>query len=597
MSSVNLHGRYIPIPTQFQVYQSYTVDPQWQITFTIIWTSILVFTTLLSLPYAFRAVGTGRWWQAWSITESDTPSRSSVVEEHVEPAPIPETNFFSRSLNAGYAVWQSAALFTPPLPSLRVWKYQVADCCRRAYFSLSFSQIFIVLAYTGIVIACIVKGVDLTSNSNRAGFVGLATLPVILTLSLKSPLPVPVFLPTLSYEHYNFLHRWAGRVLFLAVTIHGSLWINQFIYYKEYDELSADKTIRGLLAYGLLGGIVITSLKPVRRLCYQVFWIAHISLFVGFFAAICYHTPYAIPWVTACAGIYAYDLVVRMIRFRIKDAILVPVDNTLTMVHIPDCNSGWLPTQHVNLRILRGTGLFESHPFTITNAPSSSSRGITLYAKVAGDWTRRVHNMAREVVQDVLVNHPGKRVLCMLDGPYGGLKLDLGAVESVLLVGGGSGITFVLGSIEEALSARKAGGRTRNVDVAWVVRDLSTIHALAPTLSHLRKRAEIIGLRIQYQLYLTDPPSPLPPILDSLRDCSTISPYRPEVAQLVRAALPLPNAKDVEAASEKHGGGLAVVACGPEGLVMEGKNAVAGLGIGERVACGGVHFHAETYAL
>ena len=83
-----------------------------------------------------------------------------------------------------------------------------------------------------------------------------------------------MFLPTLSYEHYNFLHRWAGRVLFMAVSIHGGMWINQFIKTDQYDQLTAAKSKRGILAYGLLGGIVITSLKPVRRLFYQLFWVA-----------------------------------------------------------------------------------------------------------------------------------------------------------------------------------------------------------------------------------------------------------------------------------------------------------------------------------
>jgi ferric-chelate reductase len=40
-----------------------------------------------------------------------------------------------------------------------------------------------------------------------------------------------------------------------------------------------------------------------------------------------------------------------------------------------------------------------------------------------------------------------------------------------------------------------------------------------------------------------------------------------------------------------------VVACGPEGIVMEAKNAVAGLGVVERVNCGGVGFHGECYNL
>lgn len=177
---------------------------------------------------------------------------------------------------------------------------------------------------------------------------------------------------------------------------------------------------------------------------------------------------------------------------------------TIPQIYIPDCDAGWLPTQHVLLRVLSGSGIFESHPFTITNAPSTpfsaSPRGIILYAKVAGDWTKKLHDLARDIksleVGDDLeekesflaannkarlsgggegmegMDHPGKRVQVMIDGPYGGLKMDLGQYESVLLVGGGSGITFILGSIEEALRVREKGKGPAKVDVAWIVKDL-----------------------------------------------------------------------------------------------------------------------------
>ena len=232
------------------------------------------------------------------------------------------------------------------------------------------------------------------------------------------------------------------------------------------------------------------------------------SLFVGFFAAVSYHTPYSTPWIYVCVAIYAYDFLVRMVRYRIKDAVLVPLDDTLTMIQIADCDAGFSPTQHVFLRVLKGSGAFESHPFTITNAPSSSSagRGITLYAKVSGDWTRKIHHLAKDEVAETddperialmateldekhaqlskwfqwsptesksgtrpSRDHPGRKVLVTLDGPYGGLKLDVGAYQSALLVAGGSGVTFLLGSIEECL--RVSGPRT--VEAVWVVRDLS----------------------------------------------------------------------------------------------------------------------------
>lgn len=54
--------------------------------------------------------------------------------------------------------------------------------------------------------------------------------------------------------------------------------------------------------------------------------------YVSFFVIICYHTLYAVPWIFPPLAFYGFDLFVRMIRFRIKGAILVPADNQMTLV-------------------------------------------------------------------------------------------------------------------------------------------------------------------------------------------------------------------------------------------------------------------------
>jgi ferric-chelate reductase len=148
---------------------------------------------------------------------------------------------------------------------------------------------------------------------------------------------------------------------------------------------------------------------------------------------------------------------------------------------------------------------------------------------------------------------------------------------------------------------------------------LATLQTISPTLSFLYASAANVGLEIVYDLYLSEPPTPLPKVPSKLPLSTSLSPYRPEVAQLVRQALRsitlrADNASEsgesgqshsnqsvetgsVSAASGGIRGGLAVIACGPEGIVTEAGNAVASLGIGERANCGGVAFHGECYAL
>lgn len=43
--------------------------------------------------------------------------------------------------------------------------------------------------------------------------------------------------------------------------------------------------------------------------------IGSITFFVGFFAAVCYHTNYAFPWVYPCIALYAYEWVRNVVVF------------------------------------------------------------------------------------------------------------------------------------------------------------------------------------------------------------------------------------------------------------------------------------------
>ena len=54
--------------------------------------------------------------------------------------------------------------------------------------------------------------------------------------------------------------------------------------------------------------------------------------FIAFFVTICYYTIYAPPWIFPPLALYGLDILMRMFRLRIKDAILVPVHKQMTLI-------------------------------------------------------------------------------------------------------------------------------------------------------------------------------------------------------------------------------------------------------------------------
>ena len=139
--------------------------------------------------------------------------------------------------------------------------------------------------------------------------------------------------------------------------------------------------------------------------------------------------------------------------------------------------------------------MFESHPLTILNAPSPlsnvSSRTLTLGSRAIGDWSRALHAYAqreKDLILSALETEKlrgdqsiGVPVQVMIDGPYGGCSIDLGEYESVLLLSGGSGVTFTLGMLDDIVGrvvklGRKGGERTKRIEFAWCIRSFGGYH-------------------------------------------------------------------------------------------------------------------------
>jgi ferric-chelate reductase len=75
------------------------------------------------------------------------------------------------------------------------------------------------------------------------------------------------------------VHKIAGRGLFIAVAVHGSLWIRDRLIYHE-TILGAAKTATGVAGFAMLCVIILTTLRPFRERFYQSFFIIQYVIFL-----------------------------------------------------------------------------------------------------------------------------------------------------------------------------------------------------------------------------------------------------------------------------------------------------------------------------
>ncbi|KAH0834213.1 iron reductase [Lanmaoa asiatica] len=603
------------IPTSLQVYNSYVEDPIWQGKFTAIWCSCLGAVLVVSFPSLVHALRRGRALTGFfGVSEGSGKRGYSAVTSEEKPPSSPSQSSRCPSRSRKMAAYWDAWV------SVRQWSVP--------YLELNAGQIFVLVAYLTITLVCIIRDAPLVSNPNRAGFLAFSQFPIVFLFATKNSLLSFLLGPGHGYEKLNFLHRMAGRVMFLAAAIHGSLWIRNHIQYG-LPILGPQKETSGVASFAVLGCIVLFSVRPIRRWFYQGFFVIHVLTFIAFFVCVCYHSVYAPPWIFPPLALYGADVFLRLLRYRFKDAAVTAPDKFMTFVRVHDCDEGWIAGQHVCLRVFFSGRLLESHPLSILSAPPAysclSNPGLLLGARVNGDWTSALNTFVREEQE--------RLIRVMIDGPYGGSSVDLGQYETVLLVSGGSGITFTLGLLDDIVGRciklrRRGGERTRRIEFAWCIRSFGehpssspayryilltktgNIPWFAPMLTDIANTAVDSSIDLHISIFVTclcDPEAvPLIPNCD-------VTLTRPSIYALLqdltgpRSAPSSSTGSVEEDGKQRHGlerietsvhaRGVAVCASGPVSLTTEAQNAVARLGVMRGIELGGVAIHVEQFTL
>lgn len=104
------------------------------------------------------------------------------------------------------------------------------------------------------------------------GFLALAQFPVVFLFATKNSVLSLLLGPGNGYEKLNYIHRWSGRGMFIGAAVHGALWIRNHLVY-DIAILGSQKETSGVAAFGVLCALVLSSLRPIRRYFYQVFFI------------------------------------------------------------------------------------------------------------------------------------------------------------------------------------------------------------------------------------------------------------------------------------------------------------------------------------
>ncbi|POR34242.1 Ferric/cupric reductase transmembrane component 2 [Tolypocladium paradoxum] len=421
----------------------------------------------------------------------------------------------------------------------------------------------------------------------RSGTLAVVNMvPLIIMAGRNNPL---ISLLKISFDTYNLLHRWMGRIVVVEVIIHTVAWAIPAVADKGWAGAFGRVVKSPFIGSGFFGTAAMTlllllSLSPVRHAFYETFLNVHIILAVVAFGCTWIHCAAGhlpqLSWIMAVVVLWIADRAARVLRLAsinwsnrgITDALCeaMPGDVTRVTLHLPryvDIKPG----THAYLRFWRIMP-WESHPFSIawvehytSNALPQSEKeplnaidrktACTAVSFIIGAQTGLTRRLYGRACQSSL----GVRLRAAMEGPYAGHH-NLDSYGHVVLFAGATGITHQISHIRTLLEGYNEGTvATRRLTLVWIVRSYESLEWVRPFMDAILRipnRKDILRI----QVFVTRPLNPR----DIVSASSTVKmfPGRPNI--------PLLLVKEVQ----DQIGAMVVSVCGPGGLADDVRGAV-----------------------
>lgn len=418
-------------------------------------------------------------------------------------------------------------------------------------------------------------------------------IPLFILAGRNNPL-IPML--HISFDTYNLIHRWMGRICIIEAIVHTFAWL-----YVQVNDGGMESVTRKLLhdnfcASGMVGTvafsiILLQSLSPVRHAFYETFLNAHIILAIIVLACTWVHCATSahpgglpqLPWMMAIMVLWLADRFARAIRLAYcnvskrgyTEAVVEPMPGdavrvTMKLPRYVDVRPG----THAYLRFA-GVNPWENHPFSVAwvdHVPADDAlpmqekettklliskqdmkSEISFIIGAHSGMTRKLYNKATA---------HGTRAISMraaFEGPYAGHH-SLDSFGHVVLFAGATGITHQMSYLKHLIEGyNDRTVATRRIVLVWVIRDNEALEWVRPwmdTVLRIPNRKDIL----QIKLFVTRPKNPRE--IQSASNGVQMFPGRPNIPLLVK-----------KEASEQIGA-MCVTVCGPGALADDVRDAV-----------------------
>jgi NADPH oxidase len=283
-----------------------------------------------------------------------------------------------------------------------------------------------------------------------------------------------------------------------------------------------------------MAALILTSLPPIRRRLFELFYRLHIILFaVAVFGSLLHESGGS----SAAAAAWFVDALIRYVYLSYfkypHEANITCLPADVIRVSFPKKDFHYSGGQYLFLMVPE-LSIFQWHPFSISSSPHEDE--VSVHIRVLGDWTRDLYDLAaRKQEFDRSTPAPIK---CYISGPVGAPSVDLESerYKCVMLLSGGIGITPMQSICNQLMHEHTEEGRElKKVCFVWAVRNKDIADAVK---DHLPQTSNLVAG--------ASPPIPLegPPFVPDLVRKSSSKVFASLSEEKTSAAVPYENEGD-----------------------------------------------------
>ncbi|KAH9900544.1 ferric reductase like transmembrane component [Xylariomycetidae sp. FL2044] len=482
-------------------------------------------------------------------------------------------------------------LYSPVFRKRHNREFQLSSAINMGTLPTRFQLLFLIAYFVTNVVFCVVN-IPYESYSdackqirNRSGTLATVNMiPLFIMAGRNNPL---IGLLGISFDTFNLMHRWFGRIVALEVICHTVAYFAGSMTKSTFSAVFQGTISTPFLLWGFIStcafvAILFQAASISRHAYYEFFKLMHIALAILAIMGLWYHLDLKqleqLKWLIPVVILWGLERFARFARVAYHN---FGAGGTKTLVEALPGNAvrvtvtmarPWTfrPGQHAYL-YLPTISFWQSHPFSLAwseEAEDLSSEKLAMnrndilaMRKTTMSFVIRARTgMTNSLYLRAAACPEGRlTTTCFVEGPYGGSHM-MHSYGTVVLFAGGVGVTHAVPHVRDLVAGFANGTvAARKVVLVWIIQSPEHLEWIRPWMTEILamdRRREILRV----MLFVSRPRSTKE--IHSPSSTVQMFPGRPNIDTLLSMEM------------EQQVGTLGVSVCGPGALSDEVRQSV-----------------------